>query len=201
MDRTTPPAPRRALAAAAAAALAACAGETPLGPHARGATTPQLERAGAGAAARAARAVDLGACAKLAAPEGSRLAYRAYAVGVQIYRWSGTEWVFVAPEAVLYAAPGSRGAVGTHYAGPTWRSVSGSTVVGALLDRCPVGGGAIPWLSLRAVSAHGPGVLARTTFIQRLDTEGGTAPPSPGAYAGEEARVPYTADYYFYRAG
>jgi hypothetical protein len=123
-----------------------------------------------------------------------------FAAGVQIYRWDGAAWVFVAPSAVLYPNAAARGAVGTHSAGPTWESVSGSTVAGEVVDRCPVGAGAIPWLSLRAVAARGPGVFARTTFIQRVHTAGGTAPAAPGAYSGEEARVPYTAEYYFYRA-
>jgi hypothetical protein len=32
-----------------------------------------------------------------------------------------------------------------------------------------------------------------------VNTTGGLAPSAPPAQAGEEARVPYTAEYYFYR--
>ena len=44
------------------------------------------------------------------------------------------------------------------------------------------------------------GRFARLTFIQRVNTIGGTAPAEAGAFVGDEARVPYTAEYYFYRA-
>jgi hypothetical protein len=40
--------------------------------------------------------------------------WHVYAEGVQIYRWNGTSWVFVAPEAVLFADTGGHGAVGFH---------------------------------------------------------------------------------------
>jgi hypothetical protein len=115
---------------------------------------------------------------------------------VQIYRWNGTSWVFVAPEAVLYAQ--GQGVVGIHYAGPTWESNSGSKVVGTVLERCPQPG-TIPWLKLAAASNDGPGIFRGITFIQRVNTEGGNAPAEPGDFVGEEARVPYIADYFFYR--
>ena len=35
--------------------------------------------------------------------------------------------------------------------------------------------------------------------IQRLNTVGGTMPATPGTTVGEIARVPYTAEYYFYK--
>ena len=38
-----------------------------------------------------------------------------------------------------------------------------------------------------------------TTFIQRVNTTGGKAPSTDGAFVGQVARVPYTADYFFYR--
>jgi len=38
------------------------------------------------------------------------------------------------------------------------------------------------------------------TFIQRINTVGGNAPAAPGTVVGEEANVPYTAEYLFYRA-
>src|SRR5882724_4710957 len=59
-------------------------------------------------------------CDSLQVPEGNSVAFHAFAIGVQIYRWDGTNWVFVAPSAKLYADPGYHGQVGTHYAGPTW---------------------------------------------------------------------------------
>src|SRR5262249_41001413 len=53
------------------------------------------------------RAPDLGAFQNLQVPAGNKVAFHAYAEGVQIYRWNGTSWTFVAPEAVLYANAGA----------------------------------------------------------------------------------------------
>src|SRR5262245_54102623 len=145
------------------------------------------------------RLPDLGDCEELEVPAGHKVAFHAYAEGVQIYRWNGTSWVFLRPEAFLYAGEDDD-PVGTHYAGPTWESVSGSYVVGAVLERCTVDPDSIPWLLLEAVSSDGPGIFDRVTYIQRVNTEGGLAPAGPGAFIGEVARVPYTAEYYFYRA-
>src|SRR5262245_31330189 len=146
------------------------------------------------------RAPDLGGCQNLQVPAGNRVAFHAYAEGVQIYRWNGTSWAFVAPEAVLFAGAGDDGPVGIHSAGPTWESASGSKVVGTVLERCTPDPDAIPWLKLGAVSSEGPGIFRGVTFIQRVNTAGGLAPADPGDFPGEEARVPYAAEYYFYRA-
>jgi hypothetical protein len=143
---------------------------------------------------------DLDACQNLQAPAGSKVAFRVYAAGVQIYRWNGTSWVFLFPDAALYSDSEERGFVGTHYAGPTWESNSGSKVVGAALDRCTPDQNSIPWLSLKAVSTEGPGIFHRVTYIQRLNTSGGKAPEEPGDVPGEIAQVPYAAEYYFYRS-
>lgn len=75
---------------------------------------------------------------------------------------------------------------------------SSSKVVGARVAGETVGATAIPWLLLRKVTAEGPGVLGRTTYVQRVNTTGGLAPAAPPTQVGEEARVPYTADYYFF---
>src|SRR5258705_5293204 len=69
------------------------------------------------------------ACDSLQVGPENRLAFHAYAVGVQIYRWNGTAWVFVEPRATLYADANFHGKVGTHYAGPTWEGNSGGKVV------------------------------------------------------------------------
>jgi len=134
------------------------------------------------------------------------VSFHAYAIGVQIYLWSGSNWVFKAPQAVLYDADGN--IVGTHFLNtsfglPEWKSNSGSYAVGlreaASTANPPVDPHAIPWLLLEAVSTSKPGFLANTTYIQRVNTAGGKA-PSPGTTIGQEADVPYTAEYYFYRA-
>jgi hypothetical protein len=144
------------------------------------------------------RGPDLGDCQNLRVPEGHKVAARAFAVGVQVYRWNGTSWIFQRPEALLFDEDDDP--VGIHYAGPTWESASGSYVVGAVLERCTPDPDAIPWLLLRAVDSDGPGILDGVTYIQRVNTVGGLAPAYPGDFPGQEARVPYIADYYFYRA-
>src|SRR5262245_19071387 len=101
------------------------------------------------------RAPDLGACQNLQVPAGNKVAFHAYAEGVQIYRWNGTTWAFVAPEALLFAGDEEDDPVGIHYRGPTWESGSGSYVVGAVLERCTPDPDAIPWLLLKAVDSDG----------------------------------------------
>src|SRR5262249_23467319 len=139
-------------------------------------------------------------CDGLAVPAGNSVKFHAYAVGVQIYQWSGTNWVFVAPAAMLFADHGHHGQVGIHYAGPTWESKSGSKVVGMRLAACTPDSTAISWLKLGAVSSEGPGVFNEVTYIQRVNTVGGKAPSTPGTTVGQQANVPYTAEYYFYEA-
>lgn len=139
-------------------------------------------------------------CGNIRVEEGNQVAFQAYAIGVQIWRWTGSAWAFVAPEANLYANAGYRGQTATHYAGPTWESISGSKVIAARVDGCTPDADSIPWLILRKVSTEGSGQFADITFIQRVNTNGGNAPSAAGSYPGEERRVPYTAEYYFYRA-
>jgi hypothetical protein len=139
-------------------------------------------------------------CGVVQVPAGNKPSFHTYASGVQIYRWSGTAWTFVAPAANLFADANFRGRVGTHYGGPTWESNSGSLVVAAREDGCTPEPTAIPWLLLKTVSTEGNGIFANTTYIQRVNTAGGLAPTTAGSSVGAEARVPYTAEYYFYRA-
>ena len=139
-------------------------------------------------------------CDKISAPEGARLSSQVYALGVQIYRWSGTNWAFVGPEATLYSDPCYQTPVGIHYAGPIWEANDGSFVKAARINDCTPFRGSIPWLLLGATANSAEGKYARVTHIQRVNTIGGTAPASAGAFVGDEARVPYTTEYYFYRA-
>jgi hypothetical protein len=66
---------------------------------------------------------------------------------------------------------------------------------------------AVDWLKLSAASTSaGPDgdQLVHTTFIQRLNTSGGVAPPAAQCNAVTTrtlAEVPYTADYYFWKSG
>jgi Protein of unknown function (DUF3455) len=127
------------------------------------------------------------------------------ASGVQIYECSrkadGTvDWVFKAPEASLTNRAGAT--VGKHYAGPTWEASDGSKVVGEVKARDPGPvATAIPWLLLAAKSNAGTGLYADTKFIQRVATAGGLAPAAGCTESSlkSEAKVPYTATYFFYR--
>lgn len=141
----------------------------------------------------------------LAVPEGSKLAFVLSAEGVQIYDCKAAAdgsvaWVFRAPEADLLGRHDRL--AGTHYAGPTWEALDGSTVVGARLAGATVDATAIPWLLLQAASHAGQGRMSKVTYIQRLSTTGGLS-PSGGcdtAHVGAVAEVEYTADYAFYEA-
>ena len=68
-------------------------------------------------------------CDRLQVQAGNRVAFHVYALGVQIYRWDGTSWVFVAPSARLFADAEYHGEVGIHYAGPTWESTRSVTTI------------------------------------------------------------------------
>ena len=139
-------------------------------------------------------------CDRLQVQAGNKVAFHVYALGVQIYRWNGTSWVFVAPSARLFADAEYHGEVGIHYAGPTWESHSGGKVIASRLESCAPDPTAIAWLLLQTVSTEGPGIFDRVTFIQRVNTAGGLPPTTPGPFIGAEEEVPYTAEYYFYRA-
>jgi len=98
---------------------------------------------------------------------------------------------------------------------PTWQSSLDSSVVWAKALTPSVTAGsdascpndrAIPCLLLQAVgSKEGPTggkLMTQITFIQRLNTSGGSAPAagcSASGDVGKLALVPYTADYYFFR--
>lgn len=194
---------------AAAVFLVGCSNESPFAPH-RG-PAPAYPRPGSEppaaeqinpALARsvtANRAPELpSGCEQLNVTDG-QVAYHVFASGVQIYRWNGTSWLPVGPDATLSSDAEGNSKVGIHYGGPTWESNGGSKVIGEVADRCSPNPNAIPWLKLRAKSSQGPGVFDGVTFIQRVNTVGGNAPSTPGSFVDEHARVAYTTEYYFYR--
>lgn len=87
-----------------------------------------------------------------------------------------------------------------------WAAVLNGNSIPAGSDRSCPNLGSIPCLLLQAVGSEdgptGGKTLSKTTFIQRLNTKGGTAPSTGCATAadvGNQALVPYTADYLFYR--
>lgn len=166
--------------------------------------------------------------ASLEVPDGHEVFLHGRATGTQNYvclaTTSGMRWQFLGPQATLFvplfgplqqqitthflsANPAEKGT-----ARPTWlQSLDSSQVWARALasstDPNYVAPNSIPWLLLQIVgSAKGPtggSSLSRTTYIQRLNTAGGIAPVagcSQSAEIGALALVPYTTDYFFYRA-
>jgi hypothetical protein len=146
-----------------------------------------------------------------------------HAKGVQIYKCSenavtkAIEWTFVGPRATLTGDNGAQ-VVATHFAGdgptnPIWEAPDGSRVAGKVLFRDPVAKDFDPAAAKdiqqllltgtpTPVGADG-GVFGKTTFIQRLNTQGGTQPPTAECKAqtlGKVKEVPYQADYVFFKA-
>ena len=143
-------------------------------------------------------------CASIQVEEGNKLAFHAYAKGVQIYKWNlvTQKWDLFGPQASLYAEESYFGEIGIHYVGPKWESKSGSKVAAqrVLGTGCTPDPTAIAWLLLKKTSTEGNGIFSKVTFIQRVNTTGGLAPSTPGLVDGETKESPYTAEYYFYRA-
>lgn len=139
-------------------------------------------------------------CDNLQVQAGNKVVFHAYARGVQIYRWDGNTWVFVAPVATLFSDPDYSNQVGIHYAGPRWESNSGSIVRAANPVRCDLDpANDIPWLRLQAVETNGPGIFSSVSYIHRVNTHAGVAPTTPGSSVGASVEIPYTAEYFFYR--
>jgi hypothetical protein len=143
----------------------------------------------------------------------------AQAKGVQIYQCKsvtaadGTtsfSWTFQEPRADLV---GDNGQLINHFRGPTWTAVADGSGVIRDLDKAvvsvpsPAPARDIPWLLVPVEPAPGAtndagDLLTGTTFIQRLNTKGGTQPPAASCKAqtaGTVKEVPYKADYVFFR--
>jgi hypothetical protein len=153
-------------------------------------------------------------------PAGNTAFLQGHAVGTQNYICLPTGWTFVGPQATLF--DDLSGQVTTHFLSPnpdengtpraTWQHSQDTSTVWAVAIASYsnpgfVARGDIPLLLLRVVGAQdgptGGQMLTATTFIHRLNTSGGVA-PSTGCTTpsdvGKRAFVPYTADYFFYRA-
>ena len=161
----------------------------------------------------------------LTIPEGNVPFLQTRAYGTQNYVCTpaasgGVAWKLFGPQATLYptSAPIQ---VATHFLSanpeednlprPTWQdSHDGSIVWGraiqSSLDSNYVAPGAVAWLKLEKAGTFdgviGQGLLSDTTFIQRVNTQGGVAPATgctTAAQLGSTVLVPYSTDYFFYR--
>ena len=140
-------------------------------------------------------------------PEGEKPAFVLKAAGVQIYNCKASpdgyehKWAFVAPDATLSE---NGYVVGHHGAGPVWEfTADGSVVKGAAKARQDGGAGNIPWLWLPTTSVGKSGRFADVSSVLRVATQGGVEPAGgcDAGHAGQDVKVPYSADYYFYTKG
>jgi hypothetical protein len=154
-------------------------------------------------------------------PAGNRMSFVGHAVGTQNYvcllAEAGFKFALFTPQATLAADDGRQ--IATHYFSPdpvdgtiraTWErsrdtSIIWGRVIGTATDSEYVAQGAIAWLLLQPVAVQGGNGdaenLTATTFVQRLNTTGGLAPSTgcdSSTDVGNQAFVPYTADYVFY---
>jgi hypothetical protein len=140
----------------------------------------------------------------VAPPQGSAPLLEVVADGVQIYtceaKGSLFQWTFTAPEANLFDKQGRQ--IGTHFAGPTWKMVDGSAIVGEVVAKADASEKAIQWLLLRTKSHEGQGILADAAFIRRTETKGGVAPTTgcDASHISQQVRMRYSAIYQFFSA-
>ena len=124
-------------------------------------------------------------------------------------------WTLFTPQATLFDDQHEQ--LITHFFSPnpdeggivrvTWEdSGDTSTIWAQLIASATVKTDAVAWLLLRVVGKRagptGGTTLSGTTFVQRLNTEGGLAPTTGcdrPTDVGRKRFVPYTADYFFYR--
>ena len=146
---------------------------------------------------------------------------KAHAIGTQNYICapaatpSGVDWLFIGPQATLYDDDleqilthfQSKNALRGDAIQATWQHSHDSSAVWATRHSgAIVAPDAIEWLLLDVSGAQfgpmGGDKLARTAFIQRVNTVGGVKPPSvecTAATLNTRRLVAYEADYYFYR--
>ena len=149
-------------------------------------------------------------------PPGNRLFREGHAIGTQNYICLSTGWASPAygPQATLFNDDNDQ--IITHFLSPNpdesdtprpaWQdSRDTSTVWGNPIPDATYtpDATAIPWLLLEVVgSAEGPtggDTMTGTTYIQRVNTTGGLK-PTGSCTEGDKALVPYSADYFFYKA-
>jgi len=142
---------------------------------------------------------------RLQAAPGEEPAFMLAAEGVHVFECkpgngpTGFTWSFVAPDATLFE--GARTAA-TQTRPDLWESATDRSSVTAVPRTTAQAGDAdLPWALFAAQPLADAGLFAGVTSIQRVNTAGGVAPAADcGAdRAGSELRVPFTADYYFYR--
>ena len=156
--------------------------------------------------------------ADIQVPAGNKAFLEGHGVGTQNYiclpSGSHFAWTLFTPQATLFDDDDQQ--VTTHFFSPnpieddtirvTWQHSRDTSIVwGQVIQPVFVAPDAIPWLLIKTVGAQdgptGGDTLTATTFIQRVNTDGGVAPStgcSKSKDVGAKAFVPYEADYFFY---
>jgi hypothetical protein len=148
--------------------------------------------------------------ASLAVPAGNEAFLVGHAKGVQIYTCDGAGgWGSSVPRADLVDDAGNL--VVKHSGGPSWAATADDSKVTAVTVTARDPEGVLPpdakdiqqlRLEVKPNGATGGGLLGATTYIQRLNTKGGTQPPAASCKAqtaGKVKEVPYQADYVFFK--
>ena len=124
--------------------------------------------------------------------------------GVHVYECrpnasGGFQWVFTNPDVTLSDETADRA---TEVMPNTFEAATDrSTVSGRVRAVAAADSDNLPWMLLSARSTADGGLFSGVTSVQRVNTSGGVAPRGGcGEYtAGTEARVAFSADYYFYK--
>jgi hypothetical protein len=112
------------------------------------------------------------------------------------------KWLMSSTQAVLIDSDGKE--VGQHSSSPSkWSHADGSFVTGSQVAVSPNGEKNLPFQLVKADTAGGQGILTTVSYVQRLNTQGGSAPRSPCTESreGEQAEVAFTASFRFWKAG
>lgn len=134
---------------------------------------------------------------------------RRIGAGVQVYDCDPAKdtFAFREPQADLYHLDTAI-QKGIHFVGPEsgtaqWADADGSRVAARVVERVNAPPPADPskdvqWLQVKAFQNFGTGIFSDVTFVQRVLTHGGQAPPS--CASGTTTSPPYTALYIFWSA-
>jgi len=155
------------------------------------------------ARAEAAVAEPPGLAARLRAPASEEAAFMLRANGVHVYEClavpGGFRWSFVTPDATLF--DGTR-STATHTTPGLWEASSDrSSATGRVKATQPAGERNLPWVLYRVQSSGDGGLFSGVRSVQRVNTAGGVAPVGGcgETSVGTEARVDFSADYFFYK--
>jgi hypothetical protein len=134
-------------------------------------------------------------------PRGNQIAFEAVGRGEITYQCRANAWVFVAPLLTLSTRAGE-GII--EYEGPPakFSHKDGSLIIANAVAAAPSSAGNLPFQLFSANRANTLGAMMGITYVQRVANVGGVAPARPCALQNfnESTKVPFQADYIFYRS-